>query len=256
MRITGTGITAFTCKLKPGFTPRTELALKWQRTADGNWYATDRGAASDYYETDVQIVGRYDILKNFLTEVYDNREAHSNVITLDGFFDNERIFGADVVTATSFTATILKISPFTQKSLGVYGVQMSLRCLNPTFIGTAQLPLLHFLQTGYSADVSEWRINKYDTYTGTYSYLDSFADSGKFTGTFLFSQTDMADFRRYWATQRAAEIEIGNIQGVPLPFGPNRPITYPFDCRILSIDSEQMRDLKYWTCKVTFVESV
>jgi hypothetical protein len=256
MHIVGAGFTYGAQDLKvTGYTVKTVLAIQWTQTACGNWYATDRGVENDYYEATVVMAGRYSVLENLVYQINKNRTNGSNVVTLSYFSDNERIFGADLVY-NSITATVLDFPEMVQRSLYMWQIKIRFRALKPlTFQGDATMPVLALVKTGYDGNVDLPTINKYDTYKGSYSYLESNTDSGVFKGTFTLTQSAMADLRRYWATYRGAEQTITNIPGVYKPFGKLRP-TWPITCKIKSIDDEQMRDLRYWTCNVQLVEYV
>jgi hypothetical protein len=256
MKIYGPGFTgsAETVKVM-SFTVNTVLALRWTQLSNGNWYPTDRGAENDYYESTVVMSGRYSVLENLVDQIERNRTNGSNVLTLTDFYDNERIFGADV-SHSSISATVLTYPEMIQRSLHMWQIKIKLRALKPlTFQGTAAMPTLTFLKTGYEGNVDKTTINKYDTYKGGYTYLEQASDVGKFKGTFVLTQSDMANLRRYHAESRGAALTITDIPGVYKPFGKTRG-TFPITCKIKEISDEQMRDLRYWTCTVELVESV
>lgn len=253
MWVNGTGFTETKTFHVSSFKVDTQLALKWTQVSNGNWVVTDRGASDDYYESVVTMKGRYDEIEPILTELNNNREAGSNVITLSNFVSDEKIFGADIIYTGSLNATVIDFPNIKQKSLHFFNISMRLRLLSPiTFTSDEDLPSWNLVQIGYEGGIQDHTIVKYDTYTGSFTYLEEGKDVGIYKGTFVFSDTDMAKLRRYHAVNRGAKFTISDIPGVFKPFGPTGD-TFPVDCSIKEIDNEKMRDVKYWFCDVELV---
>ncbi len=235
------------------FAITTQLALQWVQAGNGDWFATDRGAANDYYESKVTMKGQYEDIKDIVTEINNNRTNGSNQIYASRFVSDEKIFGADIIYDPGVYFTVIDFPDIEQKSLAVFSITMSIRLLKSyTFTATSTLPELRLAQTGYDAKVQSHSITKYDTYKGAYSYIDEKVDSGVFKGTFIFDDTDMARIRRFQAVQRGANFTVTDIPGVYFPFGPNGQV-FPIDVRLKSISNEKMRDQTYWFCDVELV---
>lgn len=230
MNIIGSGIsTALTVKIKPDFKVDTRLALKWTQCASGKWVASDRGATSDVYRTVLQTYGYEKYINDIIQAIYNNRVATSgtpNVLTLSLFTDNEKIFGEDVDHSTTIQATVTNFGVRKQTSLRAFELELELQAIAPTFTGSAAdtITFQNFTET-YQADV-EPSINKYDTYNGTFSYLDHRSDSGVFEGTAILTNAQAIVFRRTLATQRDAPITT-TLTGIDNVFGPTKTGTWP-----------------------------
>lgn len=255
MEISGTGIGTFTAKVLPGFRPLTSLALQWRELADGNWIATDRGAAADTYDSRIQLYGTETVINEFIKEMYDNRAAASNVFAMGSFADDELIFGADVDHTGSISGTVLEIGDRAQRTWKGFAVQATIRALSPSFVGSATLPSLTSLEHGFEGD-STRPINKSDTYDGTMSYADRRSDAGFFTGTFLFTLAEMRNLRRYLTTQRGATISIASISGVTYPFGTVRASGYPYSVKVLQWEDLGVRGVGRWRMRLKLAEVI
>jgi hypothetical protein len=102
------------------------------------------------------------------------------------------------------------------------------------------------------ADASR-EILKNPTYNDTFYYADFSSDSGTFVGQFNFSADEMANVRRFAATNRGAAFTLPAIAGVLFPFGPRRGAG-PFSVKLKLIEEEAMWGVSRWVCKLTFVE--
>ena len=255
MYISGTGISTYRVRIKPDFKPSTTLALSWVQCADGNFKATDRGTSVDVYETEFNLYAKEEEINQFVNAVYSNRTAGVCHFSLSGFESTEHIFGEDVDHTGSIDVTILDISDIKQGSWKVRGITVKARALSPTFIGSPSLPTLKSLDIGYGEAVNR-TIEKYDSYTGAFSYIDRACDTGVFTGTFLFSLADMRAMRRYIATERGDTISIPAIHGVEYPFGPYRNSTYPINVKITDWQDLGMWGVQHWKMQITMIEVV
>lgn len=255
MQISGTGITPFTVKVLPDYRPMTRLSLEWKKLASGNYYATDRGADADIYEADIQIYGKASVIDDFIEQIELNRQAGSNAITLSNFFSTETIFGENVDHSGSITATVVSFGKKVQARWKSYTLSMRVRTLSPSFVGSASLPTLQYLEVGYEGD-NDLSILKTDTYNNTFTYTDREADAGIFKGTFLFSNADMKLIRNYIRIQRSADISITDIAGVTLPFGNRRQTGYTATVKILDWKDLGRWGLQYQRMSLTLAEVV
>lgn len=255
MKISGTGIgagTAIDVAVLKGFKPNTRLALTWTEASDGTYIATDRGFASDTYDTDIKVYGYLSDINNLVDAIQQNRAANSNVITLSWLHSDEHIFGEDVDHTTNINAVVLDYGVITQGSWGGFGVALKLRALSPALIGTSSLPTLKYLSYGYIAD-SSVTVNKYDTYGGTYAYADRLADAGRFEGVFTFSIVDMRNLRAYLRSTRGASFTVTDIAGVKYPWGPRRG-SWPITCRCTEWSDLGMWGEQMWGMRLVLNE--
>jgi hypothetical protein len=262
MIISGTGIiTPFTAKVKTDFVPVTTYDFQnhFEQASSGNWYASDRGSAMDYYDAEnVRLYGKETVINNFIAQVEANRVAGSNVLTLSSFSETEHIFGADVDYSGGtypVLATVTEIGRREQGTWKGWGLPLKMRLLPPfAFVGSSALPTLRHVSVGIDADADRTLL-KQDSYGGQFFYADQQADAGVFTGTFIFYDAEMIALRRFMATNRAASFALPTIYGVQYPFG-RRPLPalgYYTAC-IKSIEDEAMFGISRWTCKITFLE--
>lgn len=238
MNIIGSGIpTALTFKIKPDFKVDTQLALKWTQLSSGKWIASDRGATADVYKTTIKTVGYEKYINDIIQAIYNNRVATSgtpNVLTLSLFSENEKIFGEDVDHSTTIQATVTDFGARKQSALRSFELEIELQAIAPTFIGSAAASItFQNFNESYKGDV-EPSINKYDTYNGTFSYLDRRSDSGVFEGTAFLTNAQAIAFRRTLATQRSAPITT-TLVGIDNVFGPTKTSTWPKNLVFLEV---------------------
>ena len=254
MRISGTGISIpQDVKVLKTFRPRTKLGLKWQECSDGSWVAADHGLTADTYEADIECRGHYSDINNLVDALQENRAAGSHAITLSWIHSDEHFFGEDVDHSTTMTATVLDFGTIKQTSWGGYGVDMRLRALSPSLIGTASLPTLQYMDYDHEAD-SSVSVNKIDTWSGAYAYSDHQSDKGRFVGTFRLGITDMRNLRCYLRTTRGSTFQVASIAGVKYPWGPRRG-AWPMRCKCIAFDDLGMVDEWAWRVKLTLVEA-
>lgn len=256
MVLNGDGITTdYSISIKPDFRPKTELALKWVQLTSGNFEAVDRTASEDRYRADVRIYGIKNKIDEFITEIESNRNASTtpHVVNISGFNATEKIFGADVDYAGSIPCTILDIGKVEQKTWRGYSLKMRICALSTSFVGSPSMPNLELLNIGYDGN-SNYTINKTMNYDGSYTYLDHKADIGLFKGTFIFTDEESKEFRRYVATQRGATVLLNTINGVVKPFGTRRGGSYPYNVKILNWHEMGIRGVSKWFFEITFAE--
>lgn len=253
MRISGAGISVpQQVKILKGYKPKTTYALTWVQCTDGSYVAADRGATADIYETEVRVYGHLADINNLVDVLQENRTADSHVLTLNYFHEDESIFGADVDLSAGTTATVLDFGTIKQGSWGGYGVDMRLRALSPTLVGTASLPTLQYLSFGFEAD-SSVSVKKQDTYGGTFSYGDHEADAGTFSGEFTLTTANMRNLRCFLRTTRGASFQVASIAGVKYPWGPRRG-AWPITCRCIEFSDQGMWGEHMWVARLKLAE--
>jgi hypothetical protein len=261
MIISGTGIiSSLTVKVLPSFTPEFMLALKWNQLASGNWYAVDRGASADYYASNIMLYGKEDVINTFIDAVEANRVQNSNVLYLSNFSITEHIFGADLDYSGTINATVdtRQAMRRTQNSWRGWGLSLRVVALSPLPFKSVSpaLPIFRNINIGVDAD-SDRTLDKEFTYDNIASYDDHVSDYGTFVGDFIFTDTDMAAFRKFMRTNRGADVTIPKLNGIRYPFG-RRSTEYPtnFPVKIIKWEDEKMRDITRWDVKLTLAEVI
>lgn len=258
MIITGAGITSpLRVWIKPDFIPNTKLALKWAQLANGTWVAADRGASCDVYLTNITIHAVEDTIDTLIQTIYNNRIATSgtpNQLTLTNFASDEKIFGQDVVHTTNdsngLNCTILAFGEKVQKSLHGFSLSLDLQAISPTFTGTAGPIVFNHLDIGYANDTIK-TINKYDTYTSAFSYLDHRSDTSFFEGIATVRNADMVTTRRALATSRSGPIETTVLTG-----NKNQATNWPKNLTYLSFEEQGSWGQQYQRVKFRAVEYI
>ena len=249
-------------KVLPDFRPEYIPGWKWQQLSSGNWFAVDRGVATDQYCTTVNLYGRESAINAVITEIESNRTtfvASQNVLTLSEFSSTEKIFGADIDYSGYISVIVDETTQWRRKQNTLKGWSLSLRmiALSPPISSVAPaLPPLKLISVGVDAD-SDRTIKKNLTYTNDMSANDYNADYGTFAGVFTFSDIDMARMRRFYATNRTAISTIPKIYGITYPFG-RRSAANPtnFNCVITELADEKLLGVGRWTCKLTIAEEL
>ena len=153
------------------------------------------------------------------------------------------------------SVTFLDVGTKEQHSWKGFSIRLKARNLSPSFTGSSSLPSFQYLDYGFNGD-SNRTINKIDSYTGSFTYLDRSSDSGTFVGTFTFSTADMILLRNYIRSQRGGLYSISGINGVSEMFGPRRGGSYPYSTRLVEWEDRGMLNINYWKMRLTFVEEV
>jgi hypothetical protein len=254
MRISGTNIVTFTL-LRFRSKPKTTIALKWQQVANGNWVSVDRGASVDIYQSEITTYGTETEINNIINQFEANRQGGTNYFTIDQFNGvDDQLFGADIDYSSTLNVTVVKFKKRRQKNFKVFKFDFTLQLTSTySYSGTPSLPSLK-VQIGYTGS-SNWDIDKQDSYSNSFTYIDHNADIGILQGTLLMTQTEMKAFKRYiMSTIRGGNMVISSIGGVTYPFGPKRG-TYPITVKVLDIQ-EELININRWSVKFKFAEVV
>lgn len=255
MYITGTGITPFIF-MNFRFKPITKISLQWVQVANGNWVATDLGAAQDIYQSELSIFGTETVINNFIEQIELNRANETNYFALSQFNQvDDQIFGADIDYSGSLDVTVIEWKKRQQRQFKTYILNLTLQLIEYPYpySGTPSLPTLK-PQIGYVGD-SLYTVNKIDSYDNTFTYIDHSCDTGIYEGDFHFNHTDMKAFRRYlMSTIRGSTMTINTLNGVTYPFGINRG-TYPITVKVLDFKDELI-NLNYWNIHLKLAENI
>jgi hypothetical protein len=216
--------------------------------------------ADQYACENIRLYGVESVINTFVNNLELNRTTvnmYQNILHLTGFNATEKIFGAD--TNYSDNTGAVYVTAFVdrreQGSLKGWGLPLIMKRVGTppyTFIGDEQLPTLRHVDIGVDADADR-TILKQDTYNSIFYYADPASDAGLFSGTFNFSDAEMANLRRFAATQRGAAFTLPAIAGITYPFGSRRGAG-PFSVKLKTIEDEAMFGVSRWACKITFVE--
>jgi len=234
-----------------GYQPITTLAINWARLANGNYAAQDRGivpidqpTGEDVYQAAINFKGTATSLETLETALADNR-GEMTIACSEG----EEIFGADVDYSSDLTVTVEKYGRIDSIAAGVYAMPLLLRCIGPTFTGTASIASL---RCGHRfSPNSAFSVVKQFALSGAGTYLDRETDDGIFSATFVQTTAEMKAIRRYLSTTaRTAIVPLPSI-GVSYPFG-RRMGTGPFTCRVLEWKDLGRKNYRDWELEITF----
>jgi hypothetical protein len=254
MEISGSGITGFDFRVADNYSINTVLGMKWFQCADGNWYASDRGYRSDYYEATIKTFGYETYINNILTQVNNNRTNANFVILMSNFADDEHIFGEDIDYTGTVSGTIIDIGQRQQNSWKGFANEFSIRCLSPSFSGTPSLPTWasSCVAIGYN-NQQIYTNNKYDTYYGAFSYYDHDDDSGKITFTLNLTNAELANLRTWVRTNRDSTFNLTDLNGVDTII-PN--MTYPMTMKILEVQELNRFNINRYLVAVTLATHI
>ena len=261
MYVDGSGITTpLEFRVLRTFKPRTELALSWDTSADGNYYPIDRGVASDYYDADLELYGTEATISAFIDTLEENRTDESNVLYFYDTSTGEKIFGANIDNsqtvdgyAKAFKVTVISFDMVKQGSLKGFGVSLKVRNLSPSFIGSATLPALYPL-VGYIGD-SEYTINKVDSYDNTFTYQDHQSDSGVFECGIRLADSNAANLKEFVRQARGAAFNLAALGGVANPFG-RRSSSFPYSVRVIDLKDMGLYAVDHWQFRLKIVEQI
>jgi len=254
MRIEGSGITPFYLRVANDYDVNTTLAMKWMECEDGNWYASDRGANADYYETVITTYGKETYINNILEQLDNNRNNANYVILMSEFSSDEHIFGEDLAYTTVISGTVISYSERTQNSLNGFKQELGIRCISPSFTGVAVLPTWSdsCIAIGYD-NQQVYKSNKYDTYYGDYTYYDHRDDHGIINFTLNLTNEELRDLRTWLRTNRDSTFNLTSLNGIDTVI-PN--ITFPQDMKILNVDEISRFNINRWIVKVQMVTHI
>jgi hypothetical protein len=255
MYLTASGISsAVNFKIHPSYKVKTNYAMDWFQCADGNWYATDRGANSDIYESEIILYGNETTINTYLTEVKNMRDMNENLVYMYDFASDEHIFGEDVDYSNTLSGVFTKIGDRKQSSFKVFTTSFELRLLSPSFTGSAILP--DFTDTCVEFGYINSKKRSYtitDSYYGNTFVSDSRDESNIFKGSFNLTDDQIQSIRRWNAVNRTASINITNLNGITYMFGPEEGTTH--NVKLLSIKEKSKIGLTRWLVDLEFAKS-
>jgi len=238
-------------RVQPGFSVDTKYAIKWIQTEDNNWHGVDRGASSDIYDTEFEVVGTQAEVEAVVSAIHDNREASGTAyeITLSGVAIDEKIFGEDVVHE-GLKMQILEYGTVTQHSWKVFGSTVRARAVSASFSGTATLPAFKIMIGRVASPFIS--LNKVDTYSGVFYETEHNSDVGTATISVCLTLANTANLRRAIATTRAGNFTMPATSGVWNIFGSTRPAATTV--KIMDMEDSGYFGLTHKITKLTLAE--
>lgn len=233
-----------------GFRPLTMPAIQWQRLADGNWTARDRGASEDVFESDIIFYGEEADISAVETYFHSNR----NTVSIACASAGEEIFGADISHSGTLTAIVTSYGPSQRVSFSGFIFPVRLRLVSPSTTGTAAITSLRLAGYKYEA-YSEFDLRRFFTYDRTAYHFDGATDPGYFKGVFRQTTSEMQAIRRYLlSTARTASVSFPSF-GVSEPFG-QRMGTGPFTVKAVAWEDLGRRNFADWELSITFARVI
>jgi hypothetical protein len=236
-----------------GYRPLTKPAVRWIKTADGNWSGEDRTASEDVYEARVVFKGSLSQLQTLETVLDSNRE-NFNITCGVG----EEIYGADVDYSGAIDSTVIKYDKIRSVNKGIYSMGLTLRAVSVSNTGSASLSSLKLATHQYEA-YSEFDINKQSTLDNTMVYLDGVTDPGIFKGVFKQTTAQMKAIRRYLlTTARTATLSSFDFSafGVTKPFGQRVAGSGTYDTKIIDWEDMGRDNYQDWRLGLTFARVI
>lgn len=264
MRLSGQGITGYkTLNVKPDFTPSIDRAIRWAQASNGNWVATDRGAASDIYQSNIRIYSRENEINDILTAIYDNRvvaHADASKLYLDWIDPDEdqKIFGPDIDYTNGVYVTVTDVGDRKQMSFHAWQLMLTLRIWDTSalsFIGTAGNVAFDSIDVGYVGD-QVYTDKRVELFEGSPILIDKRYDSGLIEFTATLTKAQMITFRRSLSTQRVAPITTTSLSGVNYTFGPNKVVTFPCNLRYIKVNELGMWGQHYYRVQCQCAEVI
>lgn len=227
-------------------------ALQWTQSAGLIWYASDRGAVQDVYESEVTFFDTEQRVNAVYTLLENNRES----FTLSAFADS--VFAPNVDHTQNITATITNPYNRTFKATavpntGMYQLNVSLRAVQPSFSSTSPSLASLRLQPGFLAS-STYESKKEFAYDETPFYKDRRDDTGVFRASFVQTTAEIKPILSYLTTTaRGNSIAFPNI-GVGYPFGPSKGVYSSLNCRVKNY-SFKRKSFPLWQIDLELVEA-
>jgi len=223
-----------------GYVPITKPAIAWHRAGNGNWKASDRGAAYDTYEADVNFRGTFAEMQDLEQAIFDSRDTVTAT-----FSTGEEIFGADIDLAGNITVSITDPGATEQVGYDVYTRTMRLRLAQaPSFTGTAAITSLR-LASFQSTQMTDVDTVKDFAWDKTAFLHDLHTDPGIFEADFTQTHAEATAIRRYLLTTgRASAVAFPSI-GIDYPFG-YAAGSGPFTCKVVEWSDTGRKNYIEW----------
>lgn len=230
------------------YKPETIPAIDWQQVANGNWRGSDRGAGEDAFGANVIFEGPRTELQTLETMLAANRQAFNAT-----FGVGEEVFGADIDYSSAIQVTVLDYGKISQLGFDKWGMRLSLRAYQPSFVSvSASLADLR-LSSHVSDQFSEFDITKVFTYDDISYFNNHEADPGIFEGQFTQTTEEMKKIRRYLLNtlRNGSANPFPTFGGITTPFG-YREGTGPFTFRVIDWEDLGRPNFIDWGLRIKF----
>lgn len=238
---------------KWGYKPKTLPSISFSKSSTGYFKTRDKGIAQDVYESSISIQDTWENVNAVLSTMNLNKEA----LTLS-LGTGEEIFGADISAAT---CELISSTAVNRNSFNEYSVDLTLRAINPGFVYTSASFDPFRITNSYTSQTTE-SIQKKDSYTNAFSYVNPVKNTGVFNAEFIQTTAEMKTLRRHWLMNvRGNAFTLPTFGGVTditshttYAFGPASG-PGPFKVKIYKWE-EVRNNFNEWTLKIQFVKDI
>ncbi len=229
-----------------GYKPMTEWSIEgdW---FDGQWKASDLGAAYDVYKAEVTFQGPEALIQTVENTINTYRNTTMSMTCEEG----EEIFGAEVDYTSALSVVPADIGPVERVNMALYSLKVEFRLSGtPSFKSLSpSLSALTLRDIKYTAN-STWDRKVNATLDNSVFIRNSEGNQGIFEAEFVQRQDDMANIRRYILNNARAN-DFSFPLSIDYPFG-YRAGTGPFTVTI--VDWEDLGRFRYseWGLRIKF----
>jgi hypothetical protein len=240
-----------------------QLSYYFVKSISGNYIAIDRTEDEDQYKTTIKTGGEFSQVKEAYEKIKEFETTGAIDLTFINddestpYIGNEYIFGLDIDYTETISCVLSNVSKFQQKERNTYSFSFDLIAESPSFLGSATMPNLLYLDYGFSGD-KEFDNIVNSTYENQLNYYNRETKYPIFEGIFNFTFLEARNFSRFIADNRGANFNITNIGGIDYPFGVEIAIpTAGYTVKILDWKIKEMAGIgRYKTyLKLQYVSS-
>lgn len=261
MNISGLGITETCLKINKNFIIDTKLAFDFFELTNGGHGVIDRGVEEDTYKSNITVNGTKEQILQFADEIQSNRTSGSvndfkNIIILRNLNESEKIFGAEIDYNADLIVTPI-IEGRIQRTISTWSVNLELIAQSLVFIEPtlSTFPTIFHISNGSDADFKR-STNKQFSLNNYFWIQEHDFDSGEFSGTVLFSETEMVRAKSFQRINRGNTFDLQILNGIEEVFGIRKKGT--MRVKLLEISNEIIIGMNccqpVWECNVTFSE--
>jgi hypothetical protein len=241
-------------RVNPDYQPITKLAVDWFELSNGDWETVDWGTSADTYETIINTFGTETYINNIISALNDNR--NESYCVLSGFASNEKIFGDNINYTNPLSALFTGYMETRQSvSLNGFGVKLSFKLVNPSFVGSNPLTSDDFKNIAWSYEADrEVSMDLLTTIGGQDYTYDNTSETGTCKINVNMSSEQLIRLRNFYRIYRGYtwELGVGDLPGIEYPFGP-KSSTGPHNVKIKSIQENRF-GLNRWLVEIVLVE--
>lgn len=233
-------------RLSWGYAPNTKLALKWIKTDEGKYCGVDRGVSEDEYLANINITGTFAEIQLIQAFLRLNQEGF-----LLKCFKNQEVFGADIDYSDDLEVAVNNYGEYSQVQKNLYQFNIVLRLVTRRFLSvTGSLEKLRI--SGFNhVETREFQTKTLFTYDNAPSYYTDGTDPYRFEAIISQSNQEMAEIRRYIASQRENTITLQALNNPSFPFSSTAGAG-PYQVKIISFKENPRENYFEWTAKIIF----